>query len=139
MRCWASAAIRLFQLHVPLSQVGPLFLTYFHSDHTSCIPDVWLSGWLGGPWARRTAPFRVIGPTGAKQLMLHLAEAYKADINTRIADEHYPAEGVRFIVDEFSAGGLVYEKDGVRHRVRSGPWRPDQPTAIASIITAIRS
>jgi ribonuclease Z len=108
------ATIRLFQLHVPLSQVGPLFLTHFHSDHTSGIPDVWLSGWLGGPWARRTTSFRVIGPTGTKQLMFHLGEAYNADINTRISDEHYPAEGVRIVVDEFSAGGLVYEKDGVR-------------------------
>lgn len=108
------ATIRLFQLHVPLSQVGPLFLTHFHSDHTSGIPDVWLSGWLGGPWARRTTPFRVIGPTGAKELMVHLDEAYKADIKIRMADEHYPAQGVSVVVDEFSAGGLVYEKDGVR-------------------------
>jgi ribonuclease Z len=108
------ATIRLFQLHVPLSQVGPLFLSHFHSDHTSGIPDVWLSGWLGGPWARRTSPFRVIGPTGTKQLMLHLEEAYEADIKIRMADEHYPAEGIRIVVDEFSAGGLVYERDNVR-------------------------
>lgn len=106
--------IRLFQLHVPLSHVGPLFLTHFHSDHTSGIPDVWLSGWLGGPWARRTTPFRVIGPTGTKELMLHLEEAYSADIRIRMADEHYPAEGIKVVVNEFSAGGLVYEKDGVR-------------------------
>src|SRR6187549_2822904 len=43
------ATIRLFQLRVPLREVGPLFLTHFHSDHTVGIPDVWLSGWLGGP------------------------------------------------------------------------------------------
>jgi ribonuclease Z len=108
------ATIRLFQLHVSLSRVGPLFLTHFHSDHTSGIPDIWLSGWLGGPWARRTSPFRVIGPTGTKELMLHLEEAYKADIKIRMADEHYPAEGIRVLVDEFSGGRLVYEKDGVR-------------------------
>src|SRR5215469_382441 len=48
-----AATIRLFQLGMPLSRVSPLFLTHFHSDHTVGIPDIWLSGWFGGPWARR--------------------------------------------------------------------------------------
>lgn len=108
------ATIRLFQLRVPLREVGPLFLTHFHSDHTVGIPDVWLSGWLGGPWARRTTPFRVIGPTGTKDLMANLERAYAADIKIRMADENYPAEGIRVITEEFPMGGVVYEKDGVR-------------------------
>jgi ribonuclease Z len=108
------ATIRLFQLQVPLRQVGPLFLTHLHSDHTVGIPDVWLSGWLGGPWARRTTPFRVVGPTGTKDLMAGLERAYAADIKIRIADEKYPAEGVRVIAEEFTAGGVVHDKDGVR-------------------------
>src|SRR5512132_3418228 len=32
------ATIRLFQLQVPLREVGPLFLTHLHSDHTVGIP-----------------------------------------------------------------------------------------------------
>jgi ribonuclease Z len=108
------ATIRLFQLHVPLRDVGPLFLTHLHSDHTVGIPDVWLSGWLGGPWARRTTPFRVIGPTGTKDLMANLERAYAADIKIRMADEKYPAEGVRVIAEEFTTGGVVYDNDGVR-------------------------
>lgn len=108
------ATIRLFQLHVPLSTVGPLFLTHFHSDHTVGIPDIWLSGWLGGPWARRITPFHVIGPTGTKELMANLERAYAADIKTRMADEKYPAKGIKVIVDEFAAGGVVCDTDGVR-------------------------
>lgn len=108
------ATIRLFQLRVPLREVGPLFLTHFHSDHTAGIPDIWLSGWLGGPWARRTTPFRVIGPAGTKDLMANLERAYAADIRVRMADEHYPAEGIRVIADEFPVGGVVYDKGGVR-------------------------
>ena len=99
---------------MPLREVGPLFLTHFHSDHTAGIPDVWLSGWLGGPWARRSTPFRVVGPTGTKDLMANLERAYAADIKIRRADENYPAEGIRVIADEFTAGGVVYDKDGVR-------------------------
>jgi ribonuclease Z len=108
------ATIRLFQLRVPLREVGPLFLTHFHSDHTAGIPDVWLSGWLGGPWARRTTPFGVVGPTGTKDLMANLERAYAADIKIRMADEKYPAEGVRVIAEEFTGGGVVYDKNGVR-------------------------
>jgi ribonuclease Z len=108
------ATIRLFQLQVPLREVGPLFLTHLHSDHTVGIPDVWLSGWLGGPWARRATPFRVVGPTGTKDLMAGLERAYAADIKIRMADEMYPAEGVRVVADEFTVGGVVYAKDGVR-------------------------
>lgn len=109
-----AATIRLFQLGMPLSRVSPLFLTHFHSDHTVGIPDVWLSGWLGGPWARRITPFEVIGPTGTKELMANLERAYAADIKTRMADEKYGAEGIKVIADEFAAGGVVYDKDGVR-------------------------
>ena len=108
------ATIRLWQLKIPFSKVSPLFLTHFHSDHTVGIPDLWLTGWLGGPFGRRTTPFHVIGPAGTKELMTNLERAYAADIRIRIADEHYPPEGVKVIADEFAADGVVYEKDGVR-------------------------
>jgi len=108
------ATIRLWQLKIPFSKVSPLFLTHFHSDHTMGIPDLWLTGWLGGPFGRRITPFHVIGPTGTKELMTNLERAYAADIRIRIADEYYPPEGVKVIADEFAIEGVVYEKDGVR-------------------------
>jgi ribonuclease Z len=108
------ATIRLWQLKIPFNRVGPLFLTHFHSDHVVGIPDLWLTGWLGGPFGRRSSPFHVIGPTGTKDLMANLERAYSADIKIRIADENYPPDGVRVVADEFSAEGVVYDKDGVR-------------------------
>ncbi len=42
------ATIRLWQLKIPFNKISPLFLTHFHSDHTVGIPDLWLTGWLGG-------------------------------------------------------------------------------------------
>lgn len=106
--------VRLYQLRVPLREVGPLFLTHFHSDHVVGIPDIWLSGWLGGPWARRSTPFRVIGPPGTQHLMDNLERAYAADIRIRLADEKYPPEGIRVIAEEFAAGQVVYDEGGVR-------------------------
>ena len=108
------ATIRLYQLRIPLNKLGPLFLTHFHSDHVVGIPDIWLSGWLGGPWARRTRPFHVVGPLGTNDLMQNLGKAFAADIRIRGVDEKYPAEGIAVIADEFSAEGVVYERDGVR-------------------------
>jgi ribonuclease Z len=108
------ATIRLYQLGVPLGQIDALLLTHYHSDHTVGIPDLWLTGWLQSHFATRTAPFRVIGPIGAKNLMSHLEMAYALDIKIRIEDEKLPPEGAAILVHEFHNDGIVYEKNGVR-------------------------
>jgi ribonuclease Z len=108
------ATIRLYQLGVPIGRIDALLLTHYHSDHTVGIPDLWLTGWLPPHFAKRTIPFRVIGPTGAKTLMAHLEKAYALDIAIRTEDERLPAEGIAVAVEEFSGDGIVYEKKGLR-------------------------
>src|SRR4051812_4775307 len=103
------ATIRLAQLGVPMGRIDALLLTHFHSDHTSGIPDLWLTGWLQSHFARRTTRFHVIGPTGAKTLMSGLEIAYRRDIEIRIEDEKLPPEGAGVMVDEFHQGGIVFE------------------------------
>jgi ribonuclease Z len=106
--------IRLNQIGVPMGEIDALLLTHYHSDHTSGIPDLWLTGWLQSHFARRTTPFHVIGPTGAQTLMSGLEMAYRRDIEIRIADEQLPPEGVAVIVDEFDQDGVVFDQGGVR-------------------------
>ena len=89
------ATMRLFQLGVPIGSIDILLLTHFHSDHVVGIPDIWLTGWLGGKFGRRSRPFQVIGPPGTISLMRHLRAAYMADIEIRIADEALPEAGAR--------------------------------------------
>jgi ribonuclease Z len=108
------ATIRLYQLGVQLGRIDALLLTHYHSDHTSGIPDLWLTGWLGSFYARRTKPFRVIGPVGARMLMSNLEKAYAADIKIRIEDEKLPLEGIATVVEEFHQDGVVYDRGGVR-------------------------
>ena len=105
--------VRLAQIRVPPARLDVLFITHYHSDHVSGIPDLWLTGWLPGGGAR-TQPFRVIGPTGAKELMANLKRAYAADVRIRIADQKLPTEGAAVIAEEFSSNGVVYERNGVR-------------------------
>jgi len=106
--------IRLRQIKVPMGKIDVLFLTHYHSDHTSGIPDLWLTGWLPAPYAQRKTPFHVIGPTGAKALMENLEKAYALDIKIRIEDEKLPPEGIAVKVDEFDKEGVVYEQSGVK-------------------------
>jgi ribonuclease Z len=106
--------MRLFQLKIPIGKIDPLFLTHFHSDHTSGFPDLWLTGWLESSFGTRRTPLRVIGPTGTKALTSNLERAYAADIKIRIEDEKLPPEGIAILAEEFEADGVVYEKDGVR-------------------------
>jgi ribonuclease Z len=106
--------MRLFQLKVPIGKIDALFLTHFHSDHTSGLPDLWLTGWLESSFGTRRTPFRVIGPTGTEVLTSNLEKAYAADINIRIADEKLPPEGIAFNTEEFADDGIVYERDGLR-------------------------
>ena len=108
------APIRLRQINVPVGKVNALFITHYHSDHTTGIPDVWITGWVVGGPARRTTPFRVIGPVGAKELMSNLEKAYALDIKIRIEDEKLPPEGIATAVEEFENDGVVYQQNGVR-------------------------
>jgi ribonuclease Z len=108
------ATIRLFQLKIPIGQIDVQLLTHYHSDHTACLPDVWLTGWLDSYFAARTSPYKVVGPIGAKRLMENLERAYADDIKIRIADEKLPLCGIATEVSEFDKDGVVYEKNGAR-------------------------
>ncbi len=112
--CGRGVPIRLWQIKVPMGKIDTLFLTHFHSDHTSGIPDLWLTGWLAPPFGQRKVPFHVVAPVGAKSLMENLEKAYALDIKIRIEDEKLDPEGVAVKVDEFDKDGVVYEKDGVK-------------------------
>jgi ribonuclease Z len=108
------ATIRLYQLKVPIGRIDVQLLTHYHSDHTSCLPDVWLTGWLESHFGTRKTPYRVIGPTGAKRLMENIERAYADDIKIRVADEKLPLSGIATDVSEYDRDGLVYEKNGVK-------------------------
>ena len=107
------ATIRLQQLGLSAGRITGVFITHLHSDHTSGLPDLWLTGWLPPHGARRT-PLRIWGPRGMKRMAAHLAEAYRADQEMRIADEKLPREGAELLATEFASESVVLDEDGVR-------------------------
>jgi ribonuclease Z len=102
---------RLHQLRIPFADITGLFLTHHHSDHVVGFTDLWLTGWIGRPWGRRTAPLHVWGPEGTNEMMEHLPKAFAVDI--RVRSRNYPAAGVRIESHEI-AEGVVLERDGVK-------------------------
>jgi ribonuclease Z len=102
---------RLNQLGIPFADVTGLFLTHHHSDHVVGFTDLWLTGWIGRPWGKRTAPLDVWGPEGTDEMMEHLPKAFAVDI--RVRSKNYPAEGVRLVSHEI-AEDVVFERDGVK-------------------------
>jgi len=108
------AAMRLFQLGIPIGRIDALLLTHFHSDHTVGIPDLWLTGWLSSHFGNRQRPFNVIGPIGTARLMHHLEAAYAHDIEIRVEDEKLAREHVAITVKEFDEDGVVYQSGDLR-------------------------
>lgn len=104
---------RLGQLDIALRDIDALFITHFHSDHLTGLPDLWLTGWLPPPFGRRTTPFRVWGPTGIEDILGGFRQAFEPNIKIRIVDEQLPPAGVEFDVHEFSDNGVVFEEDGI--------------------------
>lgn len=101
---------RLHQLGIAFNEITGLFLTHHHSDHVVGFPDLWLTGWIGRPWGKRSAPLPVWGPAGTREMMEHLPKAFQVDI--RVRSKSYPPEGVALLAQEISEGS-VFDKDGI--------------------------
>ncbi|MBM3291988.1 MBL fold metallo-hydrolase, partial [Candidatus Bathyarchaeota archaeon] len=46
--CGRGTTQRIYQLKNQTKEYDKLFLTHLHSDHTTGIPDLWITGWLMG-------------------------------------------------------------------------------------------
>jgi ribonuclease Z len=107
------STIRLFQKKIPLGSITAHFITHLHSDHLVGLPDMWLTGWLGTPYASRKTPMVIFGPKGTVAMTENLTKAFSEDIRIRIADEHYSPDGVTFAVRDIEPGP-VYDRNGVK-------------------------
>ena len=109
--CGRGATLRLAQMGIPHGSISRLFLTHLHSDHVIQIPDLLLTGWVGGG---RRSPLQVWGPPGTSSMMDHLQKAFAFDIHMRRdVDEHAPADGIKVISHDISPG-VVLDQDGIK-------------------------
>lgn len=107
------ASQRLAQLNVPLSSLDGVFITHFHSDHVNGLPDLWMTGWVPPPLARRGQPFEVWGPVGTQSILDNLKEAFAANTASRVSEELLASGAIKTLAHEFDVGGVVFQKEGV--------------------------
>ena len=100
---------RLTQIGVPYAAITGVFLTHLHSDHVVGLPDLWLSGWLV---SQRNVPLEVWGPVGTEEMVNHLREAYRYDLQIRVEDDKASPEGSRLIVKDIGEE-VVLRRNGV--------------------------
>ena len=109
--CGRGATLRLAQVGVPLGSINRLFLTHLHSDHIIQIPDLLLTGWVGGG---RRIPLEVWGPEGTRDMMDHMQQAFAFDIHMRRdVDEKAPVDGIKVVSHEIKQG-VVFDQQGVK-------------------------
>ena len=109
--CGRGATFRLHKVGVPVGSISRLFLTHLHSDHVIQIPDLLLTGWVGGG---RKIPLEVWGPKGTSDMMDHLQQAFAFDIHMRRdVDEKVPGEGIKVASHDIKEG-VVFDREGVK-------------------------
>jgi len=106
--------IRLRQIGVRLGDVGPVFLTHFHSDHIVSLPGLWMTGYIQAPYGSRSEPLVLIGPEGTKQMAEGMRAAFGADIRIRMADEKTPEASTQIEARDFNDDSVVFEANGVK-------------------------
>ena len=104
-----------------VSNLGHVFITHLHSDHTLGLPDLIFTPWV----LERERPLELFGPAGSGAMVDHIQAAYAEDVAVRL-DGLEPAnpDGYKVNVHEILPG-LVYEDENVKvtaFRVGHGAW-----------------
>ncbi|CAG9179799.1 MBL fold metallo-hydrolase [Cupriavidus pinatubonensis] len=105
--------VALYRAHIPLGAITAHFITHLHSDHINGLPDLYLTGWIGTPYAGRKHPFVVYGPKGTQAMMQYLYDAFSEDRRIRHADEHETLEAAAIEAHDIGPG-VVYDAGGVK-------------------------
>lgn len=119
----ASAAAKKYGIKaLEAKNLGHVFVTHLHSDHTIGLPDLLLTSWV----LEREKPLQIYGPSGLKDMARYILLAYDADIQNRL-DGLQPAtpDGYKANVHEI-ADGIVYQDERVRvtaFHVDHGTWK----------------
>ncbi|WP_354108754.1 MBL fold metallo-hydrolase [Bradyrhizobium sp. S3.12.5] len=115
------ATIRLYQLGISSGKgIDAVFLTHYHSDHVEGLPDLWMTGYMFGPFGSRSRPLRLWGPSDGKEpsgvarIAKGLAETFSDDTRIREADEHIAAIATEIEAHDFQPDHVVFDEAGVK-------------------------
>ena len=127
--CGRGTMQRIYQIDTDTSTFDKLFLTHLHSDHTTGIPDLWITGHL---LQRYDNPLRIWGTKGTTKMIAHLEKAFEIDIQVRTEAHNISqlGDGIRMEAHDIDEG-FVYEENGVKvvpFRVNHHDGYSDEPS-----------
>ena len=106
----ARSPLRIAQAQLPMARINGVFLTHFHSDHISALPDVNLNSWVQG----RPSALNVYGPTGVQAIVDGFNTAYALDRSYRTAHHGntlLPEDKGPMQAHTFTPGEVVWQDD----------------------------
>ena len=108
--CGDGVARQLALAKLSVRELRAVFLTHQHSDHNAGYGPLFLLGWTAG----LASPVDTYGPPPLAAMTRHLFDAYKFDIDLRMADEGRPPLVPLVRPHEITAGGEIFKDDRVR-------------------------
>ncbi len=85
------------------------FLSHFHSDHTTGLPDLIFTPWVMG----RENPLAIYGPPGLENMLGHILNAYQMDKDSRVCGFEPRSElGYGAVAHEISPG-ICFQDENV--------------------------
>jgi ribonuclease BN (tRNA processing enzyme) len=96
-------SFKLAESKFALPQLRYVFITHHHSDHNAEFGLLAYNAWATG----LKAPVDAYGPAGMKQLAQGFWDAYRFDIETRMADEGRPDLRKLVAIHEYSEGPVM--------------------------------
>ncbi len=111
--CGRGVVTRLAQADVPIGQIDAVFISHYHSDHYSGLPDLTMTGAIPLPFGMRSGPLAVYGPPGLQHVTDGIWELSTPDRDIRVADAEIDAESMRLVPHVYEAEGVIFEKNGL--------------------------
>jgi len=130
--CGRGTMQRVYQVDNDTKDFDKIFLTHLHSDHTTGIPDLWITGTIYG---RSENPLRIWGPRGTVSMTSNLKKAFEIDNKVRTAHRIQfgsPTNrgGLRIVAEDMDEG-FIFEENGVNvapFRVNHHDLYSDEPS-----------
>lgn len=133
--CGDGVARQLALAKLPVRQLRAVFITHQHSDHNAGYGPLFLLGWAAG----LSTPVDTFGPPPLTDMTARLLEAYRYDIELRMADEGRLPLAPLIRPHEITAGGEVYKDDRVRVTAALNDHPPIRHSFAYRVDTADRS
>lgn len=104
------AARRLAQAEIPLKDIGTIFVSHHHDDHTAGLATLMSVAWD----SKRTEPINVYGPKGTRQLVEAAVQYSNPSAILRIEDGGRSIPIQKIFRGHDAEPGLVYEDKNVK-------------------------